>query len=57
MAKPLSILCAHGMGHGDLDPSLERSWSKAISGGLVAWNELQDPITCDTRHRALRWNA
>ena len=48
MAKPLSILCVHGIGHGDIDPDLEGSWSKAICDGLVAWNpDLQGAITCD----------
>lgn len=44
----ISILCAHGVNHGDLDPDLEGSWSKAICDGLVAWNPaLQGAITCD----------
>lgn len=48
MVKPLSILCVHGIGHGDFDPDLEGSWSKAICDGLVAWNlKLQGAITCD----------
>lgn len=38
MAKPISILCAHGVGHGDIDPDLEGSWSEAICDGLAAWN-------------------
>lgn len=48
MTKPLSILCVHGVGHGDIDPDLEGSWSKAICDGLAAWNpDLQGAITCD----------
>ncbi|MDP4030586.1 MAG: hypothetical protein Q8P42_16680 [Gallionella sp.] len=44
----ISILCVHGVNHGDLDPDLEGSWSKAICDGLVAWNpKLQGAITCD----------
>lgn len=48
LAKPLSILCVHGISHGDLDPGLEGSWSKTICGGLAAWNpDHQGAITCD----------
>lgn len=44
----ISILCVHGVNHGDLDPDLEGSWSKAICDGLIAWNpKLQGAITCD----------
>lgn len=37
MAKPLSILCVHGVGHGDADPDLQASWTQAIGDGLRAW--------------------
>jgi hypothetical protein len=48
MARSLSVLCVHGVGHGDLNPNLENSWSKAICDGLVSWNpDLQGAITCD----------
>jgi hypothetical protein len=38
MGKPLSILCVHGVGHGEADPNLQPSWSDAISRGLQAWD-------------------
>ena len=48
MARQLSVLCVHGISHGDIDPDLEGSWSETICDGLVAWNpDLQDAITCD----------
>ena len=44
----LSILCVHGVGHGDIDPDLEGSWTKAICDGLIAWNpQLKGEISCD----------
>ncbi len=38
MAKSLSLLCVHGVGHGDADPKLQASWTQAISDGLRAWH-------------------
>lgn len=46
MAKAISILCVHGVGHGDIDPNLQASWSQAISDGLQAWNA-DLAVTCD----------
>ncbi|HWR78301.1 MAG TPA: caspase family protein [Thiobacillus sp.] len=46
MAKSLSLLCVHGVGHGDADPDLQASWTRAIGDGLRAWNpDLK--VTCD----------
>ncbi len=46
MAKSLSILCVHGVGHGDADPNLQASWTQAIRDGLQAWNpELE--VACE----------
>ena len=46
MAKSLSILCVHGVGHGDADPDLQASWTQAIRNGLQAWNsELE--VVCE----------
>ena len=48
MTKPLSILCVHGVGHGDLDSDLPGSWTRVINDGLLAWDpSLQGEITCD----------
>ena len=38
MADKISILCVHGVGQGDLDPSLKPSWSAAITQGIHRWN-------------------
>src|SRR5262245_45266657 len=48
MAKTVSVLCVHGIGHGDRDPNLESSWTKTISDGLTAWDPtLKNSVTCD----------
>ena len=48
MAQSLSILCVHGVGHGDNDTALPAAWSKVIEDSLLAWNPaLQGAITCD----------
>ena len=46
MAKPLSILCVHGVGHGDADVNLQASWTQSISEGLHAWNPAL-VVACD----------
>ena len=46
MAKSLSILCVHGVGHGDSDPAMQPAWSTAITEGLQAWNP-DLTVTCD----------
>jgi hypothetical protein len=38
MAKSVSILCVHGIGHGDADLNLRPSWTAAIQKGLRNWN-------------------
>jgi hypothetical protein len=38
MATTLSILCVHGVGHGDTDASLAPSWTDAISTNLRRWS-------------------
>jgi len=46
MARSISILCVHGVGHGDIDPDLQANWTQAITQGLSAW----DPglaVACD----------
>jgi hypothetical protein len=48
MAKSISVLCVHGVGHGDVDPDLEGSWTKVITDGLTAWDsKLKDAVSCD----------
>jgi len=38
MPDRLSILCVHGIGHGDRDPLLVPSWTSAIEQDLHRWN-------------------
>lgn len=37
MPDSLSILCIHGVGHGDVDPALVPSWTAAITEDLRRW--------------------
>ena len=37
MPDKLSILCVHGIGHGDVDPQLMPSWRDAITADLQRW--------------------
>jgi hypothetical protein len=37
MPDHLSILCVHGIGHGDIDADLEPSWRGAITKALQRW--------------------
>lgn len=37
MANSISVLCVHGVGHGDADPALEDHWTEAIAAGLAGW--------------------
>jgi metacaspase-1 len=37
MPERLSILCVHGIGHGDVDPTLMPSWRDAITVDLQRW--------------------
>lgn len=48
MANSFSVLCVHGVGHGDVDPNLRASWSRAIQDGLAAWNpKLTGAVDCE----------
>src|SRR5437773_8729768 len=38
MPDRLSILCVHGIGHGDIDPVLMPSWRDAITLDLQRWH-------------------
>src|SRR5215212_2137827 len=46
MTKELKILCIHGVGHGDADPSLKPSWTAAITANLQRWNP-EASVSCD----------
>lgn len=35
---PLRILCVHGVGHQEADPTFEGAWREAISRGLTEWS-------------------
>ncbi len=37
MPNSFSVLCVHGVGHGDLDASLQPSWRDAITKNLERW--------------------
>jgi hypothetical protein len=38
MPDQLSILCVHGIGHGDVDPQLMPSWRDTITADLQRWS-------------------
>ena len=42
----LRILCVHGVGHGDLDPQLQPTWTNSLTGGIQRWNPEQQ-VECD----------
>ena len=37
MPDRLSILCVHGIGHGDVDAALIPAWRQVITAGLQRW--------------------
>ena len=43
MPDALSILCIHGVGHGDADALLEPSWRAAIGAGIGRWRPAPEP--------------
>jgi len=46
MPSQISVLCVHGVGHGDVDPALMPSWTDAITKNLKRWNAHAEVI-CD----------
>lgn len=46
MARTISVLCIHGIGHGDADPDLQQSWTDTITAGLTAWDQ-ETTVACD----------
>ena len=46
MVNELKILCIHGIGHGDADPTLKPAWTAAITANIQRWNP-QVAITCE----------
>ncbi len=38
MPEPLSILCVHGIGHGDADATLAPAWTAVLTRDLARWN-------------------
>jgi hypothetical protein len=46
MPTSFNILCVHGIGHGDADPTLEPSWTDAITANIRKWNP-ESAVTCD----------
>ncbi len=53
MGKPLSILCVHGIGHQELDPDLESSWSDAIVQALQTFDPAAAPAIDFVQYDAL----
>lgn len=46
MPTSVNILCVHGIGHGDADPTLVPSWTDAITANIKRWNP-DAAVTCD----------
>ncbi len=46
MPQRIFILCVHGIGHGDVDPSLKPSWTNAITEELHRWNP-ECEVSCE----------
>ena len=46
MPNSLNVLCVHGIGHGDTDPTLAPSWTDAITANIKRWNA-NAAVTCD----------
>lgn len=44
MAQHLSILCVHGVGHGDEDPKLRPAWEAAITENLLRARDNVKPV-------------
>src|SRR5436190_23551034 len=38
MARQLSILCVHGIGHGDADEAMPKWWTEAITTDIHRWD-------------------
>src|SRR5438552_9779283 len=34
----IRILCIHGVGHSEVDPALQSTWTRAITDGIERWN-------------------
>jgi metacaspase-1 len=48
MTRSISVLCVHGVGHGDADPVLRDNWRAAITEGLAGWlPEGTAEVDCD----------
>ena len=43
MAKPLNLLCVHGIGHQEVDPDFRESWTKAITFAVHSCDPKLDP--------------
>jgi hypothetical protein len=46
MPTSVNVLCVHGIGHGDADPTLVPSWTDAITANIKRWNP-DAAVTCD----------
>jgi predicted alpha/beta hydrolase family esterase len=46
MPNTISVLCVHGIGHGDIDPNLQQTWTDTITAGLATWDH-DITVTCD----------
>lgn len=43
MSKPLSLLCVHGVGHQEVDPDFQSSWTKAITVAMQSYDPELEP--------------
>src|SRR4026208_1045056 len=46
MPSQFSVLCVHGVGHGDVDPALMPSWTDAITKNIKRWDPDAE-VSCD----------
>ena len=44
--SPLIALCVHGVGHGEADPQMRPTWTKAITDAVQRWNPGR-PVQCE----------
>jgi hypothetical protein len=47
MPNRVSIVGAHGIGHGDVNPSLRPSWTKAITEAIQRWIADAEDLSVD----------
>lgn len=43
MARSLTVLCVHGVGHQELDPNFRSAWQQSIISAIRAWDSTLQP--------------